>query len=205
MAQDKAPSDPLVYTHRDFGAAYFVVNLPNSYERMWMVARAINFDVENYNKIYNNPDRAMKKRYIRNFIRFLDQPLSYVYWHSLPYWRSGTIRFLPLYWAFCFIGTWWVMGSTLYQGAVDRSREAVRAGHKRYETPVEEKSWSHYNAMLFHEHEYSMDKGMVSQKGAPPYPKFCRLNYHVRDQNLRKYFAHRERRGVDPFTGKPKA
>ena len=150
MAQDKAPSEPLIYTHRDFGAAYFVTNLPNSYERMWMVARAINFDVENYNKIYNNPDRGMKKRYLRNFIRFVDQPLSYLYWHSLPYWRSGTIRFLPLYFSFCFIGTWWVMGSTLYQGSVDRAREEVRGGHKRYENPMEEKSFSHFNAMLFH-------------------------------------------------------
>ena len=204
MAVDKAPENPYVYTHRDFGAAYFVRNLPNSYERMWMVARAINFDVENYNKIYNVPDRAMKKRYIRNFLRFVDQPLQYTYWHSLPYFRSGTIRFLPLYFAVCFVGTWWVTGSTLYQNAVDRARERVRDGHERYETPVEHRSFSHFQAMLFHEHEFSMDKGLISQKGVPPYPKFCRLNTYVRDQNYRKYFAHRERRGVDPFTGKPK-
>ena len=63
MAYDKPPQDPIVYTHQDFGAAYFDANLPNSYERMWMVARAINFDFHNYNKFYSNPDRASKKRF----------------------------------------------------------------------------------------------------------------------------------------------
>ena len=48
MDQDKPPYNPIVHTHKDFGASFFVENVPNGYERMWMVARAINFDVENY-------------------------------------------------------------------------------------------------------------------------------------------------------------
>jgi hypothetical protein len=55
-----------------------------------------------------------------------------------------------------------------------------------------------------HEHEFMMDKGLVSQKAAPPYKKFCKLNHYTRDQNYRKYLAYRERRGVDLFTGRPK-
>jgi len=72
MAYDKAPVDPVVYTHKEFGASFFEGNLPNSYERMWMVMRAINFDVDNVNRLYLNPDRALRKRYLRNVFRALD-------------------------------------------------------------------------------------------------------------------------------------
>merc|ERR1719264_665791 len=67
-----------------------------------MVARAINFDVENYNRAYNAPDRALKKRYSKNFIRFVDNPLAYTFWHARPYMESGAFKFLPFFW-FCTI------------------------------------------------------------------------------------------------------
>jgi hypothetical protein len=82
--------------------------------------------------------------------------------------------------------------------------ERVMKGHQQWEFPVEVFSHNKNLGLLMHEHEFNMDKGLVSQKAAPPYKKFCKLNHYTRDQNYRKYLAYRERRGVDLFTGKPK-
>lgn len=204
MAYDKPPQDPIVFTHRDIGAAGFNVSLPNSYERMWMVGRAINFDMTNYNKLYSNPDKALKKRYMKNVMRLIDNPLSYIIWHSYPYLRSGKIKILPLYFFIMYGSAFLANGRQRHQGATLTAYEKMWAGHERFEYPVEVHSKNHNLAFNFHDHEFSANKGMVSQKAAPPFHKFVRLNNYVRDQNLRKYFAHRELRGVDPFTGKPK-
>lgn len=203
MAYDRPPDDPVVYTHRDFGAAYFEAALPNSYERMWMVARAINFDLGNYNKYYSNPDIASKKRYLKNFFRFADGPINYLFWHTLPYWQSGRFKLMPLYWGLCFLGTWWIVGGNNSRGATEKALERTYSGHQQWEFATETFSFNKNLTFLFHEHEFNMDKGMISQKSAAPYPRFARLNNYVRDQNLRKYFAHRERRGVNLFSGKP--
>jgi hypothetical protein len=205
MAYDKPPSDPVILSHKDFGAAYFEANLPNSYERMWMVARAINFDFDNYNKLYSTPDIATKKRYVKNAFRFFDSPLNYIYWHSIRYFQNGTFRFLPIYWGICFGSAWWFMGSTQYKASVGIQLEKVFKGKARTETPVEHFTFNKNLTLFFHEHEFMMDKGLVSQKSVTPQAKYVRLNNFVRDQNFRKYFAHRERRGADPFTGKPLA
>jgi hypothetical protein len=203
MAHDKAPQDPVIYTHKDFGQSYFATNLPNSYERMWMVARAINFDIDGYNRSYNSADRAQKKRYSKNFLRLVDSPINYVYWHTLKYWQNGTFRFLPMFWLLSFGTAWWVSGGNNYRGSIHTAIENVARGHQQWEHPTEHFTYNKNLTLLFHEHEFMMDKGLVSQKAAPPYPKFVRLNFYARDQNLRKYFAHRERREVNPFTGKP--
>lgn len=205
MAHDKAPFDPVILQHKDFGAAYFETNLPNSYERMWMVARAINFDFDNYNKLYSTPDIATKKRYSKNFFRFLDSPVNYVYWHSIRHWMNGSFRFLPLYWGLCYGLTWWVSGAALYKSSAHAQLEKVYRGNVSTEAPVEHFTYNKNLTLFFHEHEFMMDKGLVSQKSVPPFAKFVRLNNFVRDQNFRKYFAHRERRGADLFTGKPLA
>ena len=73
MSVDKPPYDPVIYSGKDIGASGFQVGLPNSMERMWMVARAINFDFSNYNKLHSTPDRALKKRYLKNVFRLLCQ------------------------------------------------------------------------------------------------------------------------------------
>mgnify|MGYP000005050883 CR=1 FL=1 len=203
MAHDRFPENPVVFTHKDFGAANFDANLPNSYERMWMVCRAINFDLDNYNKLYANPDVALKKRYSKNFLRFAESPLNYLYWHTLRYWQNGTFKLLPFYFSITVLATWWISGSNNYRGSVHTALERTYEGHQQYEFPIETFSFNKKLTLQFHEHEFMMDKGMISQKAAPPYPKFARINNYVRDQNLRKYFAHRERRDVDPFTGKP--
>ena len=171
MAYERPPQDPIVYTHQDFGAAYFDANLPNSYERMWMVARAINFDLGNYNKFYSNPDRASKKRYLKNFLRFADGPLNYMFWHTVRYWQNGTFRMLPFYWLICFGGTWWVNGGNRYRGASHTAMENTFSGHSQWEFPTETFSFNKNLTALFHDHEFMMDKGMTSQKAAPPYPK----------------------------------
>lgn len=111
MASDKPPVDPDFYTHKEFGAAFFDVTLPNSYERMWMVMRAINFESDKYNRVYNVADKALKRRYLRNFFRLVDNPIGYVFWHSRPYFESGAIKLMPMFWAFSFFATFWYMGS----------------------------------------------------------------------------------------------
>jgi hypothetical protein len=171
---------------------------------MWMVARAINFDVENYNRVYNTADRALKKRYSKNFIRLVDNPFAYMFWHSRPYMQSGAFKFLPFFWFITIGVTWWEMGKMNYRNSLFTAYEGVMSGHRQWEFPVEVFNHDKSNSLLMHEHEFMMDKGLVSQKAAPPYKKFCKLNHYTRDQNYRKYLAYRERRGVDLFTGRPK-
>lgn len=181
MDSDKPPYDPVVHTHKDFGASFFVENVPNGYERMWMVARAINFDVENYNRAYNAPDRALKKRYSKNFIRFVDNPLAYTFWHARPYMESGAFKFLPFFW-FCTIGlTWWNLGKRLYRSSAFESHERVFSGHQQWEAPTEQFTYNKNLSLYVHEHEFMMDKGLVSQKAAPPMTRFVKLNTFTRD------------------------
>ena len=203
MAYEKPSENPIVYTHKDFGAAYFERTLPNAYERMFMICRAINYDLGNYNKLYSNPDLASKRRYMRNLFRFLDHPISYVIWKSAPYVQSGKIRVLPLFWTLTYLGTWWISGKVFARSNFQEAVENVYEGHQFVEVANEEFGNSRMYTMYFHESEGNGAKGMISSKNYPPMPIFCRLNYHIRDQNLRKYYAHRERRGADLFTGKP--
>jgi len=79
----------------------------------------------------------------------------------------------------------------------------VYKGHADVEVPIEYFTFNKSLTFFFHDHEFMMDKGLISGKAAPPLPRYCKLNTYTRDQNLRKYFAHRERRGADLFTGKP--
>ena len=203
MAYDRPPENPIVYTHKDFGSAFFDQNLPNSNERMFMICRAINYDLGNYNKLYSTPDYAQRRRYLKNAGRFLDNPIAYVLWKSGPYWLSGKLRVLPVWWALTYVSTWWFAGKTFAKAAKEVAIDKVYMGHQATEVSVEAFSYSRLLTLFFHESEGNASKGLISSKNYPPLPQFCRLNYHVRDQNLRKYFAHRERRGADPFTGKP--
>lgn len=203
MAYEKPSDNPIVYTHKDFGAAFFDRALPNSYERMFMICRAINYDLTNYNKLYSTPDLANRRRYMRNLFRLADHPVRYVFWKTLPYWQSGKLRMFPVFWFCCYIGGWWFAGSAFAKSAKRQAMEEVYEGHRSIETGIEEFSNSRMLSLYFHESEGNSAKGMLSAKSYPPMPFFCRLNYHIRDQNLRKYFAHRERRGADLFTGKP--
>lgn len=205
MAYEKPSENPIVYTHKDFGAAFFDRSLPNAYERMFMICRAVNYDMTNYNKLYSTPDLANKRRYLKNFFRFVDHPLRYIVWKVLPYLKSGKIRTFPAFWFMCYIGGWWFAGSAFAKSAAREARERVYEGHDAIESPIEEFSYSRMSTLYFHESEGNAAKGLVSGKNYPPMASFCRLNYHIRDQNLRKYFAHRERRGADLFTGKPLA
>lgn len=203
MAYDKAPENPIVYTHKEFGAAYFDRSLPNAYERMFMICRSINYDFDNYNKNYSTPDVATKRRYWRNFFRFLDHPMRYFFWKSKPYFLSGKIRFFPMYWFVLYIGTWWQAGGHLASAAHQVANENVYSGKAQFEFTNETFTYDRTQAMHFHHSEGNASKGLMSNLSVPPSSVFCRLNYHVRDQNYRKYFAHRERRGADLFTGKP--
>jgi hypothetical protein len=203
MAYDKPTEDPIMYTHRDFGAANFDRSLPNAYERMFMICRAINFDLGNYNKLYSTPDYPSKRRYIKAVFRFLDNPISFLGSELRPYFLSGKIRMLPFYWFLTMGFTWWFVGRYMGRTAELIAIDQVYSGHKAIETPVENFSGSKLLSMLFHHTEGNAAKGMISSKNVLPSPLFCRLNYHIRDQNIRKYIAHRERRGADVFTGKP--
>jgi hypothetical protein len=204
MAYEKPSENPIVYTHKDFGAAFFDRALPNAYERMFMISRAINYDMTSFNKLYSTPDYGNRRRYLKNAFRFFDHPIRYVFWKMLPYWASGKLRMFPLYWAALYLPAWWISGSTFARIGRVQAAEDVYEGHKHIETSVEEFSNSRMLSLWFHESEGNAAKGMISSKNYPALNIFCRINYHVRDQNLRKYFAHRERRGADLFTGKPK-
>mmetsp|Transcript_30983 Transcript_30983/g.30639 ORF Transcript_30983/g.30639 Transcript_30983/m.30639 type:complete len:173 (+) Transcript_30983:114-632(+) len=171
---------------------------------MWMVGRAINFDFTNYNKFYSNPDKGTKNRYLKNFMRFVDSPINYVFWHTLPYWQTGKFKFLIAWWMVTYGGVFLISGRLRTQASAMDAGESTYQGHTQWEFPVETYSQSKMMTFYFHDHEYNGDKGKISQKAALPNQKFCRLNNYVRDQNFRKYFAHRERREVDPFTGAPK-
>ena len=203
MAYEKPSENPIVYTHKDFGAAFFEQNLPNAYERMYMVCRAINFDLGNYNKLYSTPDYPNKRRYVRNVFRLLDHPFAYLFWKTKPYFDSGKIRMFPFYWGLTLFMTWWVSGHTFARNAQARAVEDTYEGHANSENSIEVFDNSRMLGLFFHNSEGNSSKGLISNKCFPPLPFFCRLNYHIRDQNFRKYFAHRERRGVDLFTGKP--
>jgi len=203
MAYDKAPENPIVYTHKEFGAAYFDRSLPNAYERMFMICRAINFDFDNYNKNYSSPDVASKRRYVRNFFRFADHPVRYIFWKILPYLKSGKLRFLPVYWFTIYMSGFWYAGESLAFSSRGNARENVYSGHALMEHGKETFNYERTSSLFFHHSEGNATKGLTSNISVPPSPMFCRINNYVRDQNLRKYFAHRERRGADLFTGQP--
>jgi hypothetical protein len=102
-----------------------------------------------------------------------------------------------------YIGGWWVSGSHLADVAKLGAREDVFQGHAKAEHGKETFTYERTLTQHFKHTEGNATKGLVSNLNVKPSPIFCRLNYHVRDQNYRKYFAHRERRGADLFTGKP--
>lgn len=205
MAYEKPTEDPIVYTHRDFGSAFFERNVPNATERMFMVCRAINFDLGNYNKLYSSPDVSQRRRYMKNVFRLLDHPTSYIFWKTLPYFQSGKLRFLPVYWGLMYSFAFWTAGKEFAKAAHLAAMEKTLEGHTMHEEVLEEFTNDRMSSMFFHETEGNAGKGLMSSKNYPPLAIFCRLNTHVRDQNLRKYFAHRERRGANLFTGKPLA
>ena len=203
MAYEKPSENPIVYTHKEFGAAFFDQALPNANERMFMICRAINYDFDNYNKNYRSPDVANKRRYMRNVFRFLDNPIRYIFWKIQPYLQSGKIRMLPFYWFTTFIGTWWIAGAELAENSKMIQIENVKQGFSEKEHKTEIFTYDRILTQNFNHSEGNATKGLASNLNVAPSPMYCRLDYHIRDQNFRKHFAHRERRGADLFTGKP--
>ena len=154
--------------------------------------------------MYSNPDLAQKRRYMKNVFSFLDHPLSFIHWKLRPYYKSGRIRGLIAYWLFLYLGSWWIAGHALAVEAKYKAVYKVREGHELVESPVEVFSDTKLHGQRFTHSEGNAERGMISDKNLPPLHSLCRLNFHIRDQNIRKYIAHRERRGADVFTGKPK-
>ena len=110
---------------------------------------------------------------------------------------------LPFYWFTTFIGTWWIAGAELAENSKMIQIENVKQGFSEKEHKTEIFTYDRILTQNFNHSEGNATKGLASNLNVAPSPMYCRLDYHIRDQNFRKHFAHRERRGADLFTGKP--
>lgn len=71
---------------RTHGYNYLYYHAPNKAERMEMIYRSMgrqhDWELEKFRCGKKFPDRGNKKRLIKNIVRFVKNPMGYLYWKS---------------------------------------------------------------------------------------------------------------------------
>merc|ERR1711948_14697 len=87
-------------TYRNHGNHYIFFTAPNHHERIEMTYRSIgkmtDWDLEKFRMGRKYPDRGNKKRFTKNFVRFVKNPVGYTFWHNIVRLRSWAPRWLHI-------------------------------------------------------------------------------------------------------------
>ena len=71
---------------RTHGYNYLYYHVPNKGERLEMMYRSMgrqhDWELEKFRVGKKYPDRGNKKRVLKNLVRFIKNPLGYVYWKT---------------------------------------------------------------------------------------------------------------------------
>ena len=117
MRQDSSwirsnPANDMTLASRTHGQHYIYNYAPNDKERMEMAMRSLgrqyDWDMEKFRNDKKPADRGNKRRFIKNFFRFMKNPIGYSTWklqRLATNGRKGTTFFFAMFPVF-FLGIW---------------------------------------------------------------------------------------------------
>merc|ERR1711935_31739 len=88
-------------TYRNHGNHYIFYQAPNHSERIEMTYRSmgksVDWDLEKFRMGRKYPDRGNKRRFTKNVVRFLKNPVGYTYWHNHVRIRAANPRMFHVF------------------------------------------------------------------------------------------------------------